>query len=566
MAGQEADGDVTEGDRGDRDDRGGDSHGADGRGRDRRGGESRGGGGLGGDDRRGDGPGGDDRGGDEHGGHGHGGDGRAGDGRAGDWAGELLDHLRPSGRDPRRVAAWLADAVDGTVCVQDASGTLLAGRRIPLEPGLTGAIAEGRIASAALEDAGRHLRLVRVDLPPPLGGGVLAVARTAPFDRRAAEVVTRTASVLELLLRARESTAAGRRFQRAAADLRLAILQLLMVEDIVAARRVAAGLWPGLLDTDSAFVYVAESTPEERDRLAEACLDATGERALVVRCPAVDEHVIVVIPGDDEVRELRTLVGARPGTFLGGSVRQDLARTATAYGQAVSALAVARFRPEQAAVYAERSHPERLMDPAALHAWSARVLKPLDTLPHHTRAELLATTRLGLEFTAVSAAKVLGVSRNTVRARMDRVEQLLGTDFSCLSVRAAVHLALNTQDGRREGHPQDPAPGPRPGRPDLGELLAGPALRSWSRDLLARLDSDGRDLRRTVRTWLAAGANAERAAQLLGVHAQTVRERVRGAEPVLERQLLASGSDLYEVVLSHLALGELTPPDLDRAS
>ncbi|MEU9336898.1 helix-turn-helix domain-containing protein [Streptomyces sp. NPDC048290] len=485
-------------------------------------------------------------------------DGDRGD-RAAHWAGELLDQLRPAGRDPARLIAWLADAVDATVCVQDARGRLLAGRRVPLEPDLAAAVADGRLASAALEDAGRHLRLVRVALPPPAVGAVLAVARTAPFDRRAAEVVTHTASVLELLLRARESTVAGRRLQRAAADLRLAILQLLMVEDIVAARRVAAGLWPGLLDTDSAFVYVAESRPEERDRLAEECLDATGERALVVRCPAVDEHVILVVPGDPEVRQLRTLVGGWPGAFLGGSVRQDLARTASAYGQAVSALAVARFRPDQAAVYAERSHPERLMDPVALHAWSTRVLRPLDALPHHTRAELLATTRLGLEFTAVSAAKVLGVSRNTVRARMDRVEQLLGTDFSDLSVRAAVHLALNSQ----EGQPQSTADAPRPGRPHLGDLLAGPALRTWSHDLLARLDGDGRDLRRTVRTWLAAGANAERAAQLLGVHAQTVRERVRGAEPVLERQLLASGSDLYEVVLSHLALGELVPPALD---
>ncbi|MFE4663456.1 helix-turn-helix domain-containing protein [Streptomyces sp. NPDC056716] len=482
--------------------------------------------------------------------------------RAAAWAGELLDQLRPAGRDPGRLAAWLADAVDATVCVQDAQGALLAGRRIPVEPDILRAVATGRIASASVEDAGRHLRLVRVELPPPATTGVLAVARSEPFDRHTAEVVTHTASVFELLLRARESTVAGRRLRRAAADLRLAILQLLMVQDIVAARRVAAGLWPGLLDTDSAVVYVAESTPEERDRLAEECLAATGERALVVRCPAVDAHVIFVIPDDAEVRELRALVGSRPGTFLGGSVRQDLARTATAYGQAVSALAVARFRPEQSAVYAERTHPERLMDPAVLRAWSTRLLRPLDTLPHHTRAELLATTRLGLEFTAVSAAKVLGVSRNTVRARMDRVESMLGTDFSDLPARAAVHLALNTQEGR----PEQPGTDTRPGRPELGELLAGPALRTWSRDLLARLDTDGRDLRRTLRAWLAAGANAERAAQLLGVHAQTVRERVRGAEPVLERQLLATGSDLYEVVLSHLALGELTPPDLDRAS
>ncbi|MEV5315970.1 helix-turn-helix domain-containing protein, partial [Streptomyces sp. NPDC052610] len=63
----------------------------------------------------------------------------------------------------------------------------------------------------------------------------------------------------------------------------------------------------------------------------------------------------------------------------------------------------------------------------------------------------------------------------------------------------------------------------------------------------------------------AAGGNAERAAQQLGVHAQTVREHVRAAEPVLERQLLAGGSDLYDVVLAHLALGDLPVPALHTA-
>ncbi|MFD7408301.1 helix-turn-helix domain-containing protein [Streptomyces sp. NPDC059866] len=479
------------------------------------------------------------------------------------WAQQLLDHLRPSARDVRRVVAWLADAADADVSLQDDAGTLLAGTRTPLDEDLVADIAAGRIASAALQDGGHHRRLVRVELPRPASAGVLAVTRPAPFDRRTSDIVTHTAGVLELLLRARESAAAGHRLRRAASDLRLAILQLLMVEDTVSARRVAAGLWPGLLDTDTACVYVAESHPADRDRLAEECLDATSEQALVVRCPAMDSHVIVLTPGEAAAAELRSLVEGRPDTFLGGSARQSLAQTATAYGQAVSALAVAHFRPDKAAVYAERTHPERLMDPTALRDWTAGLLRPLDTLPHHTRAELLATTRLGLEFTAVNAAMVLGVSRNTVRARMERVEGLLRTDLSDLTVRAAVHLALNTQAGLVE------VPGG-----DLGdevctrfdELLAGPAVRTWARDLLGRLDADTRDLRRTLRTWIAAGGNAERAAQLLGVHAQTVREHVRSAEPVLERQLLSGGSDLYEVVLAHLALGDLDQPALQGAN
>ncbi|MGW4007172.1 helix-turn-helix domain-containing protein, partial [Streptomyces nigra] len=286
-------------------------------------------------------------------------------------------------------------------------------------------------------------------------------------------------------------------------------------------------------------------------------------RALVVLCPAVDEHVIVVTPGDAEARELRSLIGPRPRTFLGGSARQALVRTATAYGQAVSALAVAHFRPDKAAVYAERTHPERLVDPAALRCWTARVLRPLDALPHHTRAELLATTRLGLEFTAVNAAKVLGVSRNTVRARMERVETLLSTSFSDLAARAVVHVALNTQEGLA-GAPGDP-PAPYDDPVTLDDLLSGRAMVTWARDLLSRLDHDSRDLRRTLRAWIAEGGNAERAAQRLGVHAQTVREHVRSAEPVLERALLSGGSDLYEVVLAHLALGDLELPALHAA-
>ncbi len=476
-----------------------------------------------------------------------------------EWARELLEHLRPAGRDPNRVVAWLAGTAHATVSLQDGTGRLLAGTRVPLDEALVADVTSGRIASAALEDRGRHLRLVRVERSRPAGAAVLAVVRRAPFDRDVFEIVTHAAQVVELLLAGHESTAAGLRLRRATSDLRLAILQLLMVEDTVSARRVAAGLWPGLLDTDTACVYVVESSPGERDRLAEECVSATGERALVVRCPAVDGHVIVLAPRDSAGQELRALVGRRPGVFLGGSARQGLARTAAAYGQAVSALAVARFHPDKAALYSERTRPERLMDPVGLHDWTAGVLSPLDTLSHHTRAELLATTRLGLEFTAVNTAKVLGVSRNTVRARMDRVESLLRTDFADLTVRAAVHLALNCQVGLAE---PPPGAGARAGAVRLTDLLSGTALRTWAADLLGRLDADGRDLRRTLRTWIAAGGNAERAAQKLGMHAQTVREHVRRAEPVLERELLAAGSDLYEVVLAHLATGALDEPRL----
>ncbi|MET7292920.1 helix-turn-helix domain-containing protein [Streptomyces griseoloalbus] len=479
------------------------------------------------------------------------------DGEQQAWAQELLEHLRPGGRDVRRVVDWLAGAAHAEVSLQDTAGTLLAGTRLPLDESLLFDLGSGRIASAAWEGAGHHVRMVRIGHPAQVC--VLAVSRAAPFDRHTSDVVTHTAQVIELLLTAHETTAAGHRLRRATADLRLAILQLLMVEDTVAARRVAAGLWPGLLDADTACVYVVEAAPGRRERILEECLDTTREEVLVVRCPAMDGHVIVVSPREATADALRSLVERHPDTFLGGSVRQSLARTATAYGQAVSALAVARFRADKTAVYAERTHPERLMDPEALRGWTALVLRPLDVLAHHTRAELLATTRLGLEFTAVNAAKILGVSRNTVRARMERVETMLGVDLGDVTARAVVHLALHTQISLLDGRART-APGTH--APRLADLLAGPAVGAWAQELLGRLDRDSRNVRRTVRTWIAAGGNAERAAQGLGVHPQTVREHVRSAEPVLERQLLATGTDLYEVVLAHLAVGDLPQPRL----
>ncbi|MYR90293.1 PucR family transcriptional regulator, partial [Streptomyces sp. SID685] len=275
------------------------------------------------------------------------------------WARELLDQLRPAGRDLNRLIAWLARSTGSAVRLQDARGHLLAeaGERPALDPAVVADVAAGRVSAAALQDGTRHVRLVgiRHPGPDPAASAVLAVARPEPFDRHTTDILGHTAGVLELLLRERELAHAGYRLRRATADLRLAILQLLMVEDTVSARRVAAGLWPGLLERDTARVYVIEGTAAERDRLADECGTATSGGALVVRCPAMDEHVIVLGAATEVEERLRSLVAVRPGTYLGGSPRQRLALTATAYGQAVTALAVARFSPERAAVYAERT-------------------------------------------------------------------------------------------------------------------------------------------------------------------------------------------------------------------
>ncbi len=124
------------------------------------------------------------------------------------WARELLEHLRPAGRDVRRVVDWLAGAVRAEAALRDGAGGLLAGTPLPLDEALAADVASGRIASAAWDGDGRHLRMVRIR--HPTGACVLAVSRGTPFDRHASDVVTHTAQVLELLLTAHETQAAGR--------------------------------------------------------------------------------------------------------------------------------------------------------------------------------------------------------------------------------------------------------------------------------------------------------------------------------------------------------------------
>ncbi|WP_329347348.1 helix-turn-helix domain-containing protein [Streptomyces sp. NBC_01261] len=478
------------------------------------------------------------------------------------WGVQLLEQLRPGARDVSRLAGWLGEVLGGAVALTDGEGRWISGEPVRLGGELVADIASGRIAAAAVEQDGRYVRLVAVGDRRPYP--VLAVERAQPFDAQAAAVLTCTGGVLDLVLRESALAQEHQRLEQAAFGLRLAVLQLLMVGETASASRAAAGLCPGLLDTDACRVYVLEGRPEGRDGLARDCEAAVPGRLLVVRCPADDQHLIIVAPqraDTDDVRTaLRQLAARRPGVFLGGSTRHPLAHTAAAYAEALSALAVAHFQPARAAMYATRTHPAQLMDPAAADRWAAALLHPLDMLPHHTQGELLATVRLGLQFTAVNAAKILGVSRNTVRARMDRAAELLDLDLSDLSTRAALHLALHA---RADAAAPPAGPGPLPGTgepPGLERMLAGAEVRLWAEDLLRRLTDDDRDLRGTLRAWITCGASTEQAAHRLGLHVQTVRQHIRSAEPLLQRCLLSAGSELYEVVLAHMAMGETPIP------
>lgn len=485
---------------------------------------------------------------------------------------QLLGHLRDSGREDRRLerlAAWLAEAVEGVVRLsggQDgpvtvtapagAGGLLTGAERLAGTERLAGEVAAGRLRSAAFEDGSLNVRLTAIGRERPYA--VLTVGRTAPFDGHAGALVAAAADLIGPLLQAREASLDRERLREVAAALRVAVFQLLMGSEVTLAQRTAEGLTAGLLDAEHQRVYVLEGPAAERDVLARECTDATRGEALVVRCPAYDQHLIVVVPLKGQATEdgwdaigltLRSFVVGRPDRYLGGSGCQPLSETAGSYGDATRALAVARLQPGRTALYAAESRLGQVLDPRAAAAWAEALLRPLHALPLSGRDQLLGTLHLGLEFPATSAARILGVSRNTVRARLDRAAALLGLDLSEVRDRAVLHLALRA--ATELPYTAGPA--------QLAEVLgAGPAV-DWARTLLARLDEDGRELRRTVLGWLRANTGVDRTAQVLGLHPQTVRDHLRAAERLLQRQLISGGGGVYEVTLAFVAVGALGP-------
>ncbi|WP_344635709.1 helix-turn-helix domain-containing protein [Kitasatospora cystarginea] len=478
-------------------------------------------------------------------------------------------------RRAQRLVGWLAQAVGGAVTLTGgpaglgrlgapatAFSVLAAARQ------LAGEVAQGRLGSAAIDDGELRIRVTAIGPGRPFP--VLAVGRTSPFDARGHALIAHTAALLAPILQLGAARTDVERLDEVAAALRVAVFQLLMGGEVTLAQRTAEGLSPGLLDAETARVYVLEGPAAERDRLARECAAATGGRALVVRCPAYDQHLIIVAPlksppgpepedgWDKAGAALRALVARHPGRYLGGSAVLPLAQTAGSYGDAARALAVARLQPSRSALYAAESRLTQVLDPAVAARWAGGLLRPLHTLPYASQDQMLGTLHLGLEFPATSAAKILGVSRNTVRARLDRAAGLLGLDLAGLRGRAVLHLALQASSAAGPDQLCGSSHRPDPERPvPLANVLAGAGAQAWAEALLRRLTEDTRDLRGTLLTWLTVDTGVERTARLLELHPQTVREHLRSAERLLQRQLLAGGGGLYETALAFAVRGEL---------
>ncbi len=505
----------------------------------------------------------------------------------------LLEQMRRQANDPslQRLIAWLADAIDGHVTVTSATGQLLAqapeGARAILAPAAheRSRVAVGELKSAVLDEGSLKARLLAIGHHAP--HSVLAAARTEPYPAPVAEIVGHVADLVALLLPTTEFKASWQRVRQATTEVGVAIFQLLMGGQVALARRSAASIAPQVL-ADDVRVYVVDCRAGKRDHTAEvietairncglarrrtkAEREATAPGALVVRCPAYDNHLIIVTPAEDGPRQpsgsgrsnpvgetLRKIVADQPGHYLGASETTALARIADAYRDATRALNVAQHLPERTWQYNGHSQLASVLDDRAPQ-WAETFLQPLFHAPYAERDHLFTTARLALAFPTTEAAKILDVHRNTVASRFRRVGDLLQLDLSDIRARAVLDLALQI-DARAAS--LQPTP-PSSGTASLEEVLSTCTAHTWAEMTLAPLDQDQRNLRHTLRAWLAHNTSADCAAAELGVHPQTIRGHLRSAERLLQRTLLAGAAGAHEMVIALFITGRIPTLPVD---
>ncbi|MFD9562221.1 helix-turn-helix domain-containing protein [Streptomyces sp. NPDC059994] len=392
----------------------------------------------------------------------------------------------------------------------------------------------------------------------------LVAAGASPF---APETLPLAEVTVKLLAMAHDAQRA-RELRESARGVRLGAFQMLMGGQTLLAQRALAALEPGLLQTSRIRVYVIAGPPEQREDAVSLLEAHIGGKALLVRCPARGDHVIIVDPlhgGEDApgsvAQTLRRTMAVLPGRSMGGSRPYPLGAVAEAYGEAANALLSARYHRDRIDLFDGSSQLAPLLGDAA-HVWAERVLAPLLGLPLVVREELTSTLRITMEFSHARTARILGAHRNTVSARVARCAEVLGQDGAPLHLkdarlRTVLHLVLSLVYA-----PVPPAQD-APGSPSLAAILQCAPAQAWARGLLQPLHDDERDLLSTLRAWVGCNLHVEEAAAQLGIGARAVRLRLRCMESLLQRDLSSGLAGAHAAILAlAITSGDPVLPEL----
>ncbi|SEF37770.1 PucR C-terminal helix-turn-helix domain-containing protein [Amycolatopsis pretoriensis] len=464
--------------------------------------------------------------------------------------------------EPGAVGAmlgWLAARTGGTAALLDVDGRTLAvpaNRPAPDPPVLAAAAAAAAemhrrgTPSAVLGGEPDTIDVVR------LGTGddaarvpYLVVAHRA--ERRPGALLADAARLLGLCWRVAEADRTRRRVASAMSRSREAVLHLLMIGSLAAARRIAATLGPRLPDV--ARVVVVECPGGGRLRIAGEIESFARGRAWIVPCPVRPHHLIALVPPERAHGgrpRLDLLIAERaPEARVGASQEVPLRETALGYEQAFHALAVARGVPGGYACFDRRTDLTPFLGGRG-PAWAAEFLTPCLSHVPARRAdpgaeELLATLTSWLTFDS-GARHHLKIHRNTLSARLRVLEDLLGLDLTRVADQSAAWLALRLHAAGIAS--------PDAGAGSLEDLLASPGAVVWARSQLLPLDPAGIE---TVRAWLRADTRLPATASALGISAPAARKRLARIERALGRSLLHAPSARHELWLAMRALDAL---------
>ncbi|WP_406346965.1 helix-turn-helix domain-containing protein [Streptomyces sp. NBC_00648] len=453
----------------------------------------------------------------------------------------------------QRIVDWLATSLRAQVMVSDPERVHAASPASAAEY-LAPLVIRQTFTGTAPTSPARHSQLV------PLGvvrgrEPVLAVARDTPFASHEMQMLRHAAKLLGLVDQAQREYGRVADATRAA---RAAVAELLFQSEVATARRIIDGLTPGLLDPETARVFVLESDPAGNDRVRRRCEGLTASKALVVPDPRMAYRTLIVHPvqpdtdvGDALPEQLIDLVReVGPSVCLGGSGVYSMGLLADALQEAIGALAMARHLPGSVVLSAQETKLIDLLPQPEAYAWACCLLRPL------MRAEadweqLRVTLPRALAYSHSEAARRLGLHRNTVTRHLGKASELLHMDLAALTTRTALALALEVVTRRQQPVPDHVCATP----PSLLSLLAAPEFAAWAASLLRPAQQDRRPLVLTAEAWLTHDARTELTARTLGISQATVRSRLRALEQLTGRDL-TSPSGMRDLLYAlHLVNG-----------
>ncbi|GAB2985875.1 PucR family transcriptional regulator [Amycolatopsis acidiphila] len=283
-------------------------------------------------------------------------------------------------------------------------------------------------------------------LPIAPDGGFLAAGRATPLGAADHAVLTSAAGLLSLDLAAQREVAGARR------NARRAVLRLATGEHTELTRAVAdtlevplpaAPVRVAVLGTDADSADVLRAV-EEHQALSQV-------NALVVRH---EQHtVVVVLPvAEGDLQALEEVLHRVPGS-------RGVVTEGVGFGELPDALRRARSvffgtpkgeRLIPAKDVATAGLLAQLDTPGAL-GWADALLEPLERHATRSKLDLVSTLRvfLGHNGHIDASAAALGIHRHTLRYRLGRIVELLGSDLDDPTARAELWLALRLREADR---------------------------------------------------------------------------------------------------------------------